>query len=710
MSSVFPPGVQLAARYRVLRLLESNPVGGLFEAERLDTQRRVALKWLRFAGGPAQLAQQRAAQARAASLVRHPQLAVVHDVAHEGSSLFVVSEMLQGEPLRAFLAPHAMALHERLRALADAGRALAFAHQKGVVHGGLHPGNIFLHREHEAWVGLPPVVKVHDFGTATSTVPECLAYPAQRSPLGAHAFLDHAQLCGSEPDAQSDIYAFAVLLFQALTGSVPFVAKSPIELAVTLATSPVPRLGDQHAGLPAPLDALIHQSLQHARNERPKQLAPLAAQVSAYAEALAARELLTADDSKHTRRLVRERAAPGAQATRLLTLIGDNATAQACVPRLFARAPEDALRPVAEGPRFATAPSAASQALLPAAPPAPAQLAATSLNTPLAPHPEEQARRRADPAATQREAVSAPPAGASAGGQQALFVPCDSPRVAREMPKSESVVEISRHPTVVGEAPSFASRADAQRAGYVEVVGRTRFRPQLKLAVEPAAPVLTQLARSLQSTRVRAWSAAAAAILVLAGISASSALPGEPEEPALSAPPALPSVYRAPPVPHRRHRLEQPAQRDPMLGDARGTSAHEQVADARGASAREQVVGAPGESAHEGGVDALGSSAREQANDALGSSALRSRAEAPRASTRGPSMDVSPEQPAHFERRAADPFDTAMAPARVHRRERVPAALVRAKTARSDARPIKLEQASHDDGYLVGPLPTKDQF
>lgn len=489
MSSVFPPGVQLATRYRVLRVLETKPVGALFEAERLDTRRRVALKWLRFGAGHARLAQQRAERVRGALMVRHPKLAIVHDVVHEGSSLFVVSELLRGEPLRARLAPHAMPLHERLRALADVGRAVAFAHERDAVHGGLHPGNIFLHREHHAWVMLAPVVKVHDFGAATNTMPECLAYPPERSGLGAHAYLDHAQLCGAEPDAQSDIYAFAVLLFQALTGSVPFAAQSPIELAVTLATTPVPSVGDRHAGLPASLDALLHQSLQHQRNERPKQLEPLVEQVSAYAEALAARELLAADDHFHTLPLMRKLAVPGAQVRRGLTPMGNDADTRS------------ELR-------------------------ASAQIAPAS-TLPRAPTPAGLPMQTGRPAFTYE-------------------VGC----ITLEVLPSDDVGESPRDPATRAASPRSASHADPQRAGYVGVLDRTRSGPQCH-APEPRSLTFESLSHAQQSPRVRAWSRGAAAGVALAGVSTSLAISSDLVDLSLSAPVAAPNVFHTQPALHR---------------------------------------------------------------------------------------------------------------------------------------------------------------
>lgn len=749
MSSVFPPGIQLATRYRVLRLLETNHVGALYEAERFDaslahegelravTGRRVALKWLRFAAGAAaQLAHQRAALARAACTIRHPHLALVHDVALEGSSLFVVSELLVGESLRARLAPHSMPLHERLRALAEAMSALAFAHQRGLVHGGLHPGNIFLHQPHDPCFGLPPVVKVHDFGTATTTLPQSLAYPGERSPFGPHAYLDHAQLCGREPDVQSDIYACGVLLYQALTGSVPFAASVPVELAIKLATTSASPIGDRHPGLPASLDALIQQTLRKERSERPLQLEPLAALTSAYAETLAARELLArGDPSLVTRRMIQparmmadsarldvadpappretrpipvvDNDAEHGQVTQLLTVIGPGASAaQPSLARPTARFDRTSASPV---PLHSSHPPAYLAALEEAEIAAALDLARIEA----AQHDAEFARplRHEEfdvrPLHERPQAHdSQPPPLASASGRTqrglsaqplpelaydleqttvtmavplldpdlaqgtpAEHVPLDATpharafgpshaRVTRDDLEQERVVEISRHPTVVGTSPAAATQADAAHQGYVEVVARTRVRPALQLNVASPPSVLDEVKHGLSSGRVRTWSAAVAAVLVVAGISVSFAMATN-RDVAKSAPPALPNAARS------------EGRDEPSLARTRRQHAsRDRTEDVRLAPSA-PASSAQDEDQGEGEAESFAQRTAQlvQGHDAPGD-------------TDGAVGRVAPLAP------------------REHRQHR----------ERARERAQRTRPGSQDDGYLVGPLPTADQF
>jgi len=289
----------------------------------------------------------------------------------------------------------------------------------------------------------------------------------------------------------------------------------------------------------------------------------------------------------------------------------------------------------------------------PLAAPVQDRVGAATLHAPLATSAQHRlgaTTLHAPPAASAQPGSPAADVSAAADVQSPPVAPPSSPRRTLELSHSDGVVEISRRPTVVGEIPAQPSPGATQRAGYVEVVRRTRLRPPLKLAIEPTEPVLGGLARTLLSSRVRAWAAAGAAVFVLAVISVSFAMSTDHEEPALGAPPALPSVYRAQPAPYRRQRVEQPPQRDPML------------------------------------------------------------------------TDVEPKQAEQVDREAARPADETTSPARHRHRDRVhpsplargaarlDSSLTRDRTERFDARPSELDHAGPDDGYLVGPLPTKDQF
>ncbi len=282
MSNIFPPGAELAGRYRILRLAASQGISSLFEAESLASGERVAFKWLRFTS-----AQRRFAlaalddAARAARAFSHPNAIELYDVVREGSSLFVVEEFLHGEPLLSQLAPHLLSLDQRLQVLLYAMRAVTAAHASGLVHGALHPGNIFLAR---AYGAEPVFTKVLDFTIAHFAELECA--PANL-PLSRAVYRDRDQMRGvCELDARADVYALAVMSYQVLTDRLPYCGDDAIDLASKLAASDAPSAAALRPDLPSAADRALRDALAVRRSARPSSLHDLRAALEDFSRQL----------------------------------------------------------------------------------------------------------------------------------------------------------------------------------------------------------------------------------------------------------------------------------------------------------------------------------------------------------------------------------------------------------------------------------------
>ncbi len=258
------PGAVVLERFRIDRLLGRGGMGAVYEAWHLQLQRRFALKvMLPSLRSDAQMAQRFLREARAAARLSSPHIGRVHDFGSlPDGSPFMVMEYLEGETLEAALARGALPLEDALRLFRQALEALAEAHEAGIVHRDFKPANLFLARNEEGRVS----VKVLDFGIAKSVNPELehgLGATTGLALVGSPVFMAPEQLLPGAPiDARCDVWAAGCVLYQALTGSPPFVRGSLTELARAIQTEPHRPLAQVRPEAPNALSELIDLCLE----------------------------------------------------------------------------------------------------------------------------------------------------------------------------------------------------------------------------------------------------------------------------------------------------------------------------------------------------------------------------------------------------------------------------------------------------------------
>jgi len=252
------PGALLAGRYRVEGPLGAGTTGRVVLAKDVLLDRLVAVKLLTVgaAGAVGRDAYARfAREARISGSLDHPNLVAVHGF--EPAGPFLVLEYLPGGTLADRLAPGrpvAPALIERVGEGVLA--ALEAAHRRGVVHRDLKPANVFF--------GATGQVKLGDFGVAHLTD---LGATLTGALLGTFAYMAPEQVTGAPPPgASTDLYAFGVVLFEMLTGELPFLG--PDFLSQHLERPP-PRPSERRPGIPAPFDALVVRLLAKDPERRP---------------------------------------------------------------------------------------------------------------------------------------------------------------------------------------------------------------------------------------------------------------------------------------------------------------------------------------------------------------------------------------------------------------------------------------------------------
>lgn len=260
-------GDLVAERYRIVRLLGEGGMGAVYEAEHVQLKKRVALKWLHPAASMRSDATQRLVrEAQAASRVRHPNVVDVYDVLQEGSTLCLVLELLEGEPLDAMLERGGDALPAIITLLLDAMRGVGEAHRKGIIHRDVHPGNIFLARR-----GTQVVPKVLDFGISKITDGSSVSLTQTGTAMGTPLYMSYEQICGARDiDVRTDIYAFGVILYRAATGRFPYAAETLGQLAVQLATTEPPPVRALAPAVPEALERVIMAALSRDKSARPE--------------------------------------------------------------------------------------------------------------------------------------------------------------------------------------------------------------------------------------------------------------------------------------------------------------------------------------------------------------------------------------------------------------------------------------------------------
>src|ERR671929_992882 len=244
MPPVSPARISLPARYRVVRHLASGGMAAVWEAHDELLDRDVAVKILAPHLGQDERGRRRfQREARAAAgLSSHPHVVTIYDVGEHDGRAFMVMELMRGGTVGERLkAGRAIADDTALRWLHEAAGALDAAHEAGVVHRDIKPGNLLLD-EHDR-------LAIADFGIARVAMEDQLTATGQV--LGTAAYLSPEQALGKAATPASDRYALAVVAYELLTGSKPFPAEHPAAQARAHVEDPPPLASALATELPA---------------------------------------------------------------------------------------------------------------------------------------------------------------------------------------------------------------------------------------------------------------------------------------------------------------------------------------------------------------------------------------------------------------------------------------------------------------------------
>ncbi|HSZ30157.1 MAG TPA: serine/threonine-protein kinase [Pseudonocardiaceae bacterium] len=252
-------GQLLAQRYRLGRRIAIGGMGEVWQAADTRLDRQAAVKVLKpELSGDAELRQRFHAEARMAASLNHPGIAAVHDYGEAAGDhgAYLVMELVAGDPLATILMRHSRLSTERtLDILGQAGGALQAAHERGLVHRDIKPGNILITPDGR--------VKLTDFGIARAVD----AAPVTRNGMvmGTAHYIAPEQAAGDEAGPAGDVYSLGVVGYECLAGRRPFVADNAVAVAMMhIRDRPPPLPGE----VPPAVRALIEAALAKDPRQR----------------------------------------------------------------------------------------------------------------------------------------------------------------------------------------------------------------------------------------------------------------------------------------------------------------------------------------------------------------------------------------------------------------------------------------------------------
>ncbi|MFI8995542.1 protein kinase [Streptomyces sp. NPDC053542] len=257
-------------RYQLRDLLGTGGMAAVHLAYDSVLDREVAIKTLHTELGREQAFRERfRREAQAVAKLSHTNIVSVFDSGEDeldgGTTPYIVMEYVSGQPLREALDADvaqygAMPTEKALKITADVLAALETSHEMGLVHRDIKPGNVMVTKR--------GVVKVMDFGIARAMQSGVTSMTQTGMVVGTPQYLSPEQALGRGVDARSDLYSVGIMLFELLTGQLPFDADSPLAIAYAHVQEEPPVPSSINRSVPPAVDALVARALKKNPNER----------------------------------------------------------------------------------------------------------------------------------------------------------------------------------------------------------------------------------------------------------------------------------------------------------------------------------------------------------------------------------------------------------------------------------------------------------
>jgi serine/threonine protein kinase/tetratricopeptide (TPR) repeat protein len=258
------------SHYRILEKLGEGGMGVVYKAQDTRLERLVALKFLPPDLSDAPDAKQRfITEARAASALNHPNVATVYDIGESELRSFIAMELVEGETLKSRLKAERLSIEQVKTMGLQIAEGLQAAHAKGIVHRDIKPDNLLLTRAGH--------VKIMDFGVAK--VSNGGGMTRTGTTVGTLAYMSPEQLVAEDVDNRSDLWSFGVVLYEMLTGELPFRRGSEAAIIYEILNRDPTPLDVHRSDVPPTLRAVVSQLLQKDPAARPASAADVIARL-----------------------------------------------------------------------------------------------------------------------------------------------------------------------------------------------------------------------------------------------------------------------------------------------------------------------------------------------------------------------------------------------------------------------------------------------
>ena len=252
-------GEEKFSRYEIREELGRGGMATVYRAYDPLFEREVALKILnREMLEDPQVRERFERETKIIAKLEHAAIVPVYDVGRDNNQLFFVMRYMSGGSLTERIQDRSLSLSQMAHIIQRVAAALDYAHDRGVIHRDLKPGNILFDEYNNAYIS--------DFGIAKLT--QAATKLTNSGIIGTPTHMSPEQARGEDVDGRSDIYSLGVILFEMLSGKTPYDATTPLGMAFKHATYPVPRILNVNPNLPAGVEAVIEKVIAKERDQR----------------------------------------------------------------------------------------------------------------------------------------------------------------------------------------------------------------------------------------------------------------------------------------------------------------------------------------------------------------------------------------------------------------------------------------------------------